>query len=147
MDLDRTDIPYFAMINHSSISRRDHSTLRIRGKRQRFVFNSVMIIVIFILSCLLVYDHIFGIFYFMNTQRVTDPFINHPTMRKSDEHSAPYWRARVRGSPDETSPCTLMASGACKIRRGCNILQVPIQIIPLGVAKLGSHPFCGGSKL
>ena len=35
-------------------------------------------------------------------------------------------------------PCTLMAPGACKIRRGYNVLQVPIQIIPLGAPKRGS---------
>ena len=27
----------------------------------------------------------------------------------------------------------LMAPGACKISRGCNILQVPCQVIPLGL--------------
>ena len=42
-------------------------------------------------------------------------------------------------------PCTLMAPGACKIHRGCNVLHVPIQIIPLGVPKWGSHPLRGGS--
>ena len=56
-------------------------------------------------------------------------------MGKSDEHSAPDRRAWVQGSPDETAPCTLMTPGACKIRRGCNVLQVHIQIIPLGVPK------------
>ena len=34
---------------------------------------------------------------------------------------------------DQRPPCTLMAPGACKIRRGCNVLQVPCQKIPLGV--------------
>ena len=34
-----------------------------------------------------------------------------------------------------------------KIRRGCNVLQVPIQILPLGVPKRGSHPLWGGSTL
>ena len=33
-----------------------------------------------------------------------------------------------------------MTTGACKIRRGCNVLQVPVQIIPLGVPKLGRYP-------
>ena len=30
--------------------------------------------------------------------------------------------------------------GACKIRRGCYVLQVPIQIIPLGIPKWGAIP-------
>ena len=34
-----------------------------------------------------------------------------------------------------------MAPGACKIRRGRNVLQVPMQIIPLGLAKRGAIPF------
>ena len=46
-------------------------------------------------------------------------------------------RASVQGSPDETPPCMLMAPGACKIRREYNVLQIPIQIIPLGVPKRG----------
>ena len=37
-------------------------------------------------------------------------------------------------------PCTLMAPGACKIHHGCNVLQVPIQIITLGMPKRGSIP-------
>ena len=28
---------------------------------------------------------------------------------------------------DRRPPCTLMAPGACKIRRGCNVLHVPCQ--------------------
>ena len=28
---------------------------------------------------------------------------------------------------DQRPPCTLKAPGACKIRRGCNVLQVPCQ--------------------
>ena len=44
-------------------------------------------------------------------------------------------------------PFTLMAPGACKIRRGCNVLQVPVQIILLGVPRRGSHPLHDGSKL
>ena len=43
--------------------------------------------------------------------------------------------------------CTLMAPCACKIRRGCNVLQVPNQFILLGVPKLVSHPLHRGSKL
>ena len=54
---------------------------------------------------------------------------------------------RIRGSPGETSPCTLMTPGACKIRRGCNVLQVPIQIKLLEVPKCGCHPLLSGSKL
>ena len=44
-------------------------------------------------------------------------------------------------------PYTLMAPGACKIRRGCNVLQVSIQIILLGAPKRGSSPLRVGSKL
>ena len=43
--------------------------------------------------------------------------------------------------------CTLMAPSACKIRRGCNVFLVPIQIIPRGVPKRGSHPLRDGSKM
>ena len=68
-------------------------------------------------------------------------------MAESDERSALDLRARVRDSPGERLPCTLVAPGACKIRRGCNVLQVPMQVIPLGVPKRWSHPLRGGSKL
>ena len=61
--------------------------------------------------------------------------------------SAPDRRARVRDLPSETSPNTLMVPGACKIRRGCNILQVPMQIIPLGVLRRWSHLLRDRSKL
>ena len=70
-----------------------------------------------------------------------------PEMGKSDKHSALDRRARIQSSPGETPPCTLMASDACKIRRGYNVLQVLIQIIPLEVPKRGSHILRGGSKL
>ena len=50
-----------------------------------------------------------------------------PSVAKFAEHSASDRRARVRGSPGETLPCTLMAPGACKIRCECNVLQVAIQ--------------------
>ena len=70
-----------------------------------------------------------------------------PAAALSAEHSAPNQRIWVRGSPVEIPPCTLMAPGSYKIRRGCNVLQVLIQIIPLGVPKRGSHPYRGGSKL
>ena len=36
-----------------------------------------------------------------------------PTVAKSDELSNPYRRARIRRSPGETLPNTLMAPGAC----------------------------------
>ena len=67
-----------------------------------------------------------------------------PSVGKSDEHLAPDRRVRVQGLPGETPPCTLMAPGACKIHRGSNALQVPIQIISLGqwrsvTDKLGYH--------
>ena len=45
----------------------------------------------------------------------------------SAKHSAPDRRARVRGSPGKTPPFTLMAPGACKIRLGYNVFQVPFQ--------------------
>ena len=46
----------------------------------------------------------------------------------------------------ESPTCTLMAPDACKIPR-YNVLQVPIQIIPLGVPKRDSFPVRVGSKL
>ena len=70
-----------------------------------------------------------------------------PSVGKSNEHTAPDQQARVLGLLSETPPHTLMASGACKIRLGNNVLQVLIQIIPLGVPKWGSHPLRGRSKL
>ena len=54
-------------------------------------------------------------------------------MTLSAECSAPGKRARIRCLPGETPPCTLMVSGACKIHRGCNVLQVPCQLLPLEV--------------
>ena len=45
-----------------------------------------------------------------------------PAVGKSTEHSVPDRRARVSGSSGKTLPCTLMAPGACKIRRGYNVL-------------------------
>ena len=56
---------------------------------------------------------------------------------QSVESSTPNRRARIRGSPK--LPRTLMAPGVCKIRRGCNVLQVPTQIIPLEVPKWGRN--------
>ena len=40
-----------------------------------------------------------------------------------------------------------MAPGVYEIGRGYNVLQVPIQIIPLAVPKRGRPPLCDGSKL
>ena len=54
----------------------------------------------------------------------------------SVDHSAPDRRARVRDSPDETPPWTLMTPGA-KICCGCNVLQVPIQNYTSGGTKMG----------
>ena len=48
-------------------------------------------------------------------------------MVPSVEHPAPHRTARVRSSHGETPPCTLMAPGSCKIRRGCSVFLVPIQ--------------------
>ena len=62
---------------------------------------------------------------------------------KSDEHSAPDRRVRIRGLPGETLLCTLMAPGACKICRECNVLQVTSLFIPLELPKRGSHPLVG----
>ena len=61
-------------------------------------------------------------------------------MAELDEHTAPGQIDRVRDSPGETLLCMLMAPGACKICRRCNVLQVPIQIIPLGIPKWGAIP-------
>ena len=82
----------------------------------------------------------------LSTEHLT-PYRKVPAVAKSDEHSIPDRRARVRDSPGATLPSTLMAPGAYKIRHRCNVLQVPIQIIPLGVPKQGSHPLRGESKM
>ena len=47
----------------------------------------------------------------------------------------------------ETPPCTLMSRGACKIRRGCNVLEVSIQNYTSRVTKLGIYLFRGWSVL
>ena len=70
-----------------------------------------------------------------------------PVAGKSHEYSTPDRKAQVRGSPGETPSCTLMSPGACKIPRERNVLQIPIQIIPLGVPKRERHPLRGESKL
>ena len=75
------------------------------------------------------------------------PNYNNPAVGKSDEFSAPDRRARVRGSPGLTLTGMLIAPVAYKVRRGCNVLYVPVQIIPLGVPKRESHPLRGGLKL
>ena len=54
-------------------------------------------------------------------------------------------RTRVRGLFGETPPCALMTLGAWKIRIGCNILKVPIQIITSG--ERVSYFLHGESKL
>ena len=46
-----------------------------------------------------------------------------------DRDSAP---VLVRRTPCKTPPCTLMHQ-ACKIHRECNVLQVPFQILHLGI--------------
>ena len=53
-------------------------------------------------------------------------------MVQSAEHLAPDRRVFFRGWPNKTPSCILMALGAFKICRRCNVLQVPIQIIHLG---------------
>ena len=53
----------------------------------------------------------------------------------SAEHLAPDRRARVRSSPGETLPYTLMAPSACKIRRARNVLQVPMHNYNSGSTK------------
>ena len=61
--------------------------------------------------------------------------------------SSPDLRARICCSPSKKPPFTLTAPGAYKIRHWCNFLHVPIQIMPLGIPKRGSHPLHGGLKL
>ena len=53
------------------------------------------------------------------------------------KHSDPDRHAWVRGSPDETPPCTLMSPGACKICHGFNVLLIPIQNYNSGATKAG----------
>ena len=54
----------------------------------------------------------------------------------STKHLAPDRRALVRVSPCETTPCVPMAPNSFKTCRGCNVLEISIQITPLGVPKL-----------
>ena len=68
-----------------------------------------------------------------------------PEITQSAESSTPERRTRVQGSFGEITPFTLMSSGASKILRGCNVLQVPNQIMPLWVPIRESR--CDGSKL
>ena len=84
-------------------------------------------------------------YYFRNPSRTQ--ISCSPAVVKSDEHSAPDRRARVRGSPGKTPPCALIAFGERKNGRGCNVIQVTVQVMPLLVPKRGSHPLCGSSKL
>ena len=74
-----------------------------------------------------------------------------PRSARRMKFSIPHWRARVRGLPGDTPTCTLMGPGACKIRRGCNVLHVPSQnytfiLFSIKGTKAGSHPLRGGSK-
>ena len=57
-------------------------------------------------------------------------------------HSAPYG-----GTPGEKPSCTLMAPGACRICRGCNALQVPIQNYSSGDTKAGEPAPPGRIKI
>ena len=57
------------------------------------------------------------------------------------------WWARVRGSSGENCHVRYWHLVHVKIRRGWNVLQVQIRIIPLRVPKRGSHPLRCGSKL
>ena len=75
------------------------------------------------------------------------PIIRMATIAQSVDSLSPDRRAGVRGSPGEKPTCMLMVPGACKIRRGCNVLLVSLLIKPLGVPKRVSRPLLGGSKL
>ena len=76
-----------------------------------------------------------------------DPKTCGAVVAKPAEYSALDRRTFTRNSLGDTPPCMLMAPVACKILRGCNVLQVPIQIIPLGAPKPERHSHRGGSKL
>ena len=54
----------------------------------------------------------------------------------------PRFKARLRNAAMYTNSTLCM-----HIYRGCNVLQVPIQTISLGVPKWGSHPLHDWSKL
>ena len=69
-------------------------------------------------------------------------FFSGAAVAQSQEFSGPGSRLAQRKPPRMP-----MAPNACKICCGCNVLQVPIQIIPLGIPKLGNHLLRGGSKL
>ena len=83
----------------------------------------------------------------INSIKATSKQFFRAAVAQPAECSASDRRSCVQGSLGKTPPCTLMASAACKIRRGSNVLQVTIQIIPLGVPKRERHPLPGGSKL
>ena len=83
----------------------------------------------------------------MHKESKSVPLVLKAMVAHSTEHSSTDRRTKVRSSAGRTPLCTLMAPGACKIWRGCDVLQVPIQIIPLEVLKRGSYPLRGGSKL
>ena len=85
---------------------------------------------------------------FITLMFVQDLFLNRRVaIAKTIETSASHRNPRVQGSSGEKPRYTLKVPGSCKIRRGCNVLQVPIQIMPLKVPKRGSHPLSVGSKL
>ena len=67
-------------------------------------------------------------------------------MAESAEHLAPDRRARFRNSFGKTTPCVLMAPVERKICRECNVLQVPIQIIPWNILR-GESQTVGNSPL
>ena len=60
---------------------------------------------------------------------------------------SPGRKALVQGSNFvETPSCTLMAPDAFKNCRGCNVLQVPIQIVPLRAPKQRRYPVLSGKN-
>ena len=68
-------------------------------------------------------------------------FLNGAAVALWVESSAYDGRLRVWGSPSQIPPCTLMAPGACKIRRGCVVFQVPIQNYSSGASKAEESSF------
>ena len=67
---------------------------------------------------------------------------------KQSQLSSSDRQVRVRVLPGKTQSCMLMALDACKIRRRCNVLQVPIRptsgtVVTLKIGRrevLGSNP-------
>ena len=58
---------------------------------------------------------------------------------EGEHRGRPVSRALSSGleGPDSRPPCTLMVLSACKIRRGCNVLQILIQNYISGGTKVG----------